>query len=100
MVTFGNRPGSQWAGQIERMDGTAAVLMVTPAPDAIVGKYRTYVAIATGGGMQRTSRDTSTDLYLLFNAWCPGTDDMSAGIFSQRKILCHFYYSCCLLNVA
>uniref|UniRef100_A0A3Q3XGQ2 protein-glutamine gamma-glutamyltransferase n=1 Tax=Mola mola TaxID=94237 RepID=A0A3Q3XGQ2_MOLML len=71
VVTFGNRPGSQWAGQIERMDGTAAVLMVTPAPDAIVGKYRTYVAIATGGGMQRTSRDTSTDLYLLFNAWCP-----------------------------
>lgn len=60
------------------------MLGITPTPSAIVGKYRTYVAIEVGGNMQRTSRDTSTDLYVLFNAWCPG---MNASSATQRREL-------------
>ncbi|XP_029385498.1 coagulation factor XIII A chain-like [Echeneis naucrates] len=71
VVTFGSRQGGLWSGQIlESLDQTVT-LGVTPSPDAIVGKYRTFVSIAASGGMQRTKRDPSTDLYLLFNAWCP-----------------------------
>ncbi|XP_070842267.1 coagulation factor XIII A chain-like [Chaetodon trifascialis] len=70
-VTFNSRHGGPWLGRILESQGQAVTLGITPTPDAIVGKFRTYVAIVTGGGMQRTSRDTSTDLYLLFNAWCP-----------------------------
>ncbi|XP_051241809.1 coagulation factor XIII A chain-like [Dicentrarchus labrax] len=70
-VTFGSRHGGPWSGQIVEAQGESVLLGITPTADAIVGKFRTYVAIVTSGGMQRTSRDANTDLYLLFNAWCP-----------------------------
>ncbi|XP_035538356.1 coagulation factor XIII A chain-like [Morone saxatilis] len=70
-VTFGSRRGGPWSGRIVETKGELVLLGVTPTADAIVGKFRTYVAIVTGGGIQRTSRDANTDLYLLFNAWCP-----------------------------
>uniref|UniRef100_A0A671WSF6 Transglutaminase-like domain-containing protein n=1 Tax=Sparus aurata TaxID=8175 RepID=A0A671WSF6_SPAAU len=71
VVTFNSRHSGPWMGQILEMQGESVLLGITPTPDAIVGKFRTYVAISAGSGMQRTKRDTSTDLYLLFNAWCP-----------------------------
>ncbi|XP_044195137.1 coagulation factor XIII A chain-like [Thunnus albacares] len=71
VVTFGSRPGGGWAGKILDMQDTTVTLSITPTADAIVGKYRTYVAIDAGSGMQRTARDANTDLYMLFNAWCP-----------------------------
>ncbi|XP_078018791.1 coagulation factor XIII A chain-like [Epinephelus lanceolatus] len=71
VVTFGARHGGPWSGQILEQQGESMMLGITPAPNAIVGKYRIYMAIEVGGSMQRTSRDTSTDLYVLFNAWCP-----------------------------
>ncbi|XP_039982997.1 coagulation factor XIII A chain-like isoform X2 [Xiphias gladius] len=71
VVAFGSQRGGPWSGQILEAQGESVTLGITPTPDAIVGKFRTYVAIVTGGGLQRTKRDTVTDLYLLFNAWCP-----------------------------
>ncbi|XP_041816920.1 coagulation factor XIII A chain-like [Chelmon rostratus] len=71
VVTFNSRRGGPWSGQILENRGQSVMLGITPTADAIVGKFRTYVAIMTGGGMQRTKRDATTDLYLLFNAWCP-----------------------------
>eukprot|EP00064_Thunnus_orientalis_P021556 superscaffoldBa00006615_g21721 len=71
VVTFGSRTGGGWAGKILDMQDTTVTLSITPTADAIVGKYRTYVAIDAGSGMQRTARDANTDLYMLFNAWCP-----------------------------
>ncbi|XP_062235158.1 coagulation factor XIII A chain-like isoform X2 [Platichthys flesus] len=71
VVTFGPRPGGPWSGRILEVQGPVVMVGITPTPDAIVGKFRTYVAIEAGGGLQRTSRTTSTDMYLLFNAWCP-----------------------------
>lgn len=76
MVTFGDRVGGLWSGQILERQGVSVLLGITPTSDAIVGKFRTYVAIVTAGGMQRTGRDTTTDLYLLFNAWCPSTNTL------------------------
>ncbi|XP_028288153.1 coagulation factor XIII A chain-like [Parambassis ranga] len=70
VVTFTAAPVSQWLGQIVSIKGQSVLLSITPSASAIVGKYRTYVAIYMANGMQRTKRDTSTDLYLLFNAWC------------------------------
>uniref|UniRef100_A0A3P8RTM9 Transglutaminase-like domain-containing protein n=1 Tax=Amphiprion percula TaxID=161767 RepID=A0A3P8RTM9_AMPPE len=71
VVTFGSRRGGPWAGRIVEMQGGSVLLSVTPSATAIVGKYRTYVAISMGSGMQRTKRNAATDLYVLFNAWCP-----------------------------
>uniref|UniRef100_A0A3Q1B203 protein-glutamine gamma-glutamyltransferase n=1 Tax=Amphiprion ocellaris TaxID=80972 RepID=A0A3Q1B203_AMPOC len=71
VVTFGSRRGGPWAGRIVEMQGGSVLLSVTPSATAIVGKYRTYVAISVGSGMQRTKRNAATDLYMLFNAWCP-----------------------------
>lgn len=73
VVTFGARRGGPWSGRIMENQGQTLVLGVTPTPDAIVGKFRTYVAIVAGSGLQRTKRDPQTDLYVLYNAWCPGT---------------------------
>lgn len=70
-VTFGARHGGPWSGRILEAQGESVTLGVTPTANAIVGKFRTYVAIVASGGMQRTKRDATTDLYLLFNAWCP-----------------------------
>ncbi|XP_070709475.1 coagulation factor XIII A chain-like [Pempheris klunzingeri] len=70
-VAFGARSGGPWLGHILEMQGQSVLVGITPAANAIVGKFRTYVAIAAGGGMQRTRRDATTDMYLLFNAWCP-----------------------------
>ncbi|XP_073344680.1 coagulation factor XIII A chain-like [Pagrus major] len=71
VVTTNSRAGGPWSGQILEMQGESVVVGVTATPDAIVGKYRTYVAIVAGGGMQRSKRDPTTDMYMLFNAWCP-----------------------------
>lgn len=73
MVTFGNRGSGSWSGRILQSQGTAVMFGITPNAAAIVGKFQVYVAISTGMGMQRTKRDPTTDLYLLFNAWCTGT---------------------------
>ncbi|KAF7653095.1 hypothetical protein LDENG_00087100, partial [Lucifuga dentata] len=70
VVTFNSRRGSRWAGRVAEKRGEEVVLGITPTPDAIVGKYRVYVCVVGRNGLQRTRRDTSTDLYLLFNAWC------------------------------
>uniref|UniRef100_A0AAX7V4T7 protein-glutamine gamma-glutamyltransferase n=1 Tax=Astatotilapia calliptera TaxID=8154 RepID=A0AAX7V4T7_ASTCA len=71
MVTFGNRGSSSWSGRILQSQGTSVMFGITPDAAAIVGKFQVYVAISTGMGMQRSKRDPTTDLYLLFNAWCP-----------------------------
>ncbi|XP_029979588.1 coagulation factor XIII A chain-like [Sphaeramia orbicularis] len=70
-VTFNQRRGGSWRGELLEERDSVLTLGITPTPDAIVGKFRTYVAIVGARGMQRTKRDPTTDLYLLFNAWCP-----------------------------
>lgn len=76
VVTFGGRVGGPWSGQILDRQELSLLLGITATSDAIVGKFRTYVAIVTASGMQRTDRDTTTDLYLLFNAWCSSTNTL------------------------
>ncbi|KAF1371943.1 hypothetical protein PFLUV_G00276190, partial [Perca fluviatilis] len=70
VVTFNSRLGGPWSGRLVQSQGVTVTLGITPTPNAIVGKFRTYVAIVAGTGMQRTGRDAATDLYVLFNAWC------------------------------
>ncbi|XP_023806131.1 coagulation factor XIII A chain [Oryzias latipes] len=74
IVTLGNREGGTWKGQILGVQGAVTTVGITPDTQSIVGLYRTYVAIATGTGMQRTQKDPSTNFYLLFNAWSPDDD--------------------------
>lgn len=68
-VTFKGHTGDMWMGEILELHDTVVTVGITPSADAIVGKYRTYVKVNTG----RSEKNPSTDLYLLFNAWCPGT---------------------------
>lgn len=72
MVTFNSRKGSAWMGRVVKSEDESVLLGITPTAEAIVGKFRTYVAVVATGGMQRTKRNPGTDLYVLFNAWCPG----------------------------
>ncbi|XP_016886908.1 coagulation factor XIII A chain [Cynoglossus semilaevis] len=60
-----------WLGNIIESQGNSVTLGITPTPTAIVGKFRTYVAIRDQNGWQITKRNSSTDLYLLFNPWSP-----------------------------
>ncbi|XP_053716104.1 coagulation factor XIII A chain-like [Synchiropus splendidus] len=71
VVTFRGGTTGGWTGRIVEQRGATVLLGVVPSANAIVGKYRAYVAIVTSAGLQRTRRDATTDLYLLFNAWCP-----------------------------
>nr|XP_020511687.1 coagulation factor XIII A chain-like [Labrus bergylta] len=71
VVTSGIRKGSSWSGTILEEQGESVILGITPTANAIVGKFRTYVAVIAGNIIQRTKRNDETDLYLLCNAWCP-----------------------------
>eukprot|EP00066_Takifugu_rubripes_P028254 XP_011617520.1 PREDICTED: coagulation factor XIII A chain [Takifugu rubripes] len=68
-VTFSNY--DKWFGEILEQHDTVVTVGITPSADAIVGKYRTYVKVVTGHSTVRSEKNPSTDLYLLFNAWCP-----------------------------
>uniref|UniRef100_A0A3Q3LQG3 protein-glutamine gamma-glutamyltransferase n=1 Tax=Mastacembelus armatus TaxID=205130 RepID=A0A3Q3LQG3_9TELE len=70
VVTFTSRPGGPWSGRILQTQDQLLVLGITPTPNAIVGKFLTYVAVVMSNGLLRTKRDATTDLYLLFNPWC------------------------------
>ncbi|XP_072235163.1 coagulation factor XIII A chain-like [Leuresthes tenuis] len=74
VVTFGNRRGGRWSGEILGVQGNIMSLSVKPHAKAIVGMYRTYVAISAANGMIRTRKDPNTNMYLLFNPWCPEDD--------------------------
>lgn len=77
-VTFGSRPGGPWSGRIVETQGQTLTLGITPTANAIVGKFRTYVAIVLPSGIQRSQRDATTDLYLLFNAWNKGANSSTS----------------------
>lgn len=72
-MTFEGHTADKWLGEILEVRDTMVTVGITPSADAIVGKYRTYVKVVTGHSMIRSEKNPSTDLYLLFNAWCPGT---------------------------
>uniref|UniRef100_A0A4W5PHG4 protein-glutamine gamma-glutamyltransferase n=1 Tax=Hucho hucho TaxID=62062 RepID=A0A4W5PHG4_9TELE len=60
---------SPWAGRVVDSTGDVVTVGITPAPDCIVGKWRTYVAVVTPYGIRRTRQDESRDVYILFNPW-------------------------------
>ncbi|KAA8579607.1 hypothetical protein FQN60_006700, partial [Etheostoma spectabile] len=68
-VTFNSRNGGPWTGRIVDRQDVTLTLGITPTPDALVGRFQTYVVFVAGTGMQRSKRDAATDLYMLFNAW-------------------------------
>ncbi|XP_056869457.1 coagulation factor XIII A chain-like [Takifugu flavidus] len=71
MVTVTFSYNDKWFGEILEQHDTVVTLGITPSADAIVGKYRTYVKVVSGHSTVRSEKNPSTDLYLLFNAWCP-----------------------------
>ncbi|XP_045078272.1 coagulation factor XIII A chain [Coregonus clupeaformis] len=60
---------SLWAGRVVDSTDNVVTVGITPAPDCIVGKWRTYVAVVTPYGIRRTRQDESRDVYILFNPW-------------------------------
>ncbi|XP_020347002.2 coagulation factor XIII A chain [Oncorhynchus kisutch] len=60
---------SPWAGRVVDSADNVVTVGITPAPDCIVGKWRTYVAVVTPYGIRRTRQDESRDVYILFNPW-------------------------------
>lgn len=63
---------SPWAGRVLDSADNVVTVGITPAPDCIVGKWRTYVAVVTPYGIRRTRQDESRDVYILFNPWVAG----------------------------
>lgn len=74
IVSFGwnSYMKSSWTGQAVQPYGSHLELVVYPSPRAIVGKYRCYVVVNAGGNIVRSRRNETTDIYMLFNPWCPG----------------------------
>ncbi|XP_074058210.1 coagulation factor XIII A chain [Macrotis lagotis] len=60
----------KWGAKITMNENRSVRLYVQSSPECIVGKFRMYVAIWTPYGIVRTSRNPSTDTYILFNPWC------------------------------
>ncbi|CAL8325749.1 unnamed protein product [Lota lota] len=60
---------SSWAGRVAETAGATVTMGITPTADAIVGRYRLYVAVVTPYGVRRTKQDDSRDLYILYNPW-------------------------------
>ncbi|XP_041840903.1 coagulation factor XIII A chain isoform X2 [Melanotaenia boesemani] len=60
---------SSWEGRIITTSDNVVTVGITPKADCIVGKYHMYIAVVTPFGIRRTRRDSSRDLYILFNPW-------------------------------
>ncbi|CAB1345391.1 unnamed protein product [Coregonus sp. 'balchen'] len=55
---------SPWAGRVVDSTDNVVTVGITPAPDCIVGKWRTYVAVVTPYGIRRTRRDETDSVFL------------------------------------
>ncbi|XP_054447893.1 coagulation factor XIII A chain [Pteronotus mesoamericanus] len=62
----------KWGAKVITREDRSVRLSIQSSPECIVGKFRMYVAIWTPYGIIRTSRNTETDTYILFNPWCEG----------------------------
>uniref|UniRef100_A0A8C2PW30 protein-glutamine gamma-glutamyltransferase n=1 Tax=Cyprinus carpio TaxID=7962 RepID=A0A8C2PW30_CYPCA len=60
-----------WDGRVIGMQGTEVTVGITPDASCIIGRFRTFVAVVTDFGRQRTQRNPDTDFYVLFNPWDP-----------------------------
>uniref|UniRef100_A0A0E9VFJ9 Uncharacterized protein n=1 Tax=Anguilla anguilla TaxID=7936 RepID=A0A0E9VFJ9_ANGAN len=61
-----------WRGRVLDSIDNMVTVGITAAPDSIVGKFRTYVAVLTPYGIRRTRREVKHDVYVLFNPWASG----------------------------
>lgn len=62
---------SVWQGRIVESNDNIVTMGITSSPECIVGKYMIFIGVVTPYGIRRTRRDTSTDVYILFNPWSP-----------------------------
>ncbi|XP_024408054.2 coagulation factor XIII A chain [Desmodus rotundus] len=60
----------KWGAKVTMREDRSVRLSIQSSPECIVGKFRMYVAVWTPYGIIRTSRNTETDTYILFNPWC------------------------------
>ncbi|XP_026093431.1 coagulation factor XIII A chain-like [Carassius auratus] len=65
-----NRDGN-WSGRVIGMQGNEVMVGITTDASCIIGRFRTFVAVITDFGRQRTPRNPDTDFYVLFNPWDP-----------------------------
>uniref|UniRef100_A0A8C1ABY7 protein-glutamine gamma-glutamyltransferase n=1 Tax=Cyprinus carpio carpio TaxID=630221 RepID=A0A8C1ABY7_CYPCA len=61
----------RWNGRVIGTQDTEVTMGITPDASCIIGRFRTFVAVVTDLGKQRTQRNPDTDLYVLFNPWDP-----------------------------
>lgn len=58
-----------WEGRITNTSDNVVTMAITPAANCIVGKYQMYVAVVTPYGIRRTRKESTRDMYILFNPW-------------------------------
>lgn len=63
---------SPWPSRITNTDDKILTIGITPLANCIVGKYHMYVAVVTPFAIRRTRKESSRDLYILFNPWARG----------------------------
>ncbi|XP_073686810.1 coagulation factor XIII A chain-like [Garra rufa] len=61
----------RWKSRVIGAQGNEVTVGITPEAKCIVGRFRTFVAVVTDLGRQRTQRNPDTDFYILFNPWDP-----------------------------
>uniref|UniRef100_A0A672S4K2 protein-glutamine gamma-glutamyltransferase n=1 Tax=Sinocyclocheilus grahami TaxID=75366 RepID=A0A672S4K2_SINGR len=71
-VSFGKeKRDGRWNGRVIGVQGNEVTVGITPDASCIIGRFRTFVAIVTDLGKQRTQRNPDIDFYVLFNPWDP-----------------------------
>ncbi|KAL1006788.1 hypothetical protein UPYG_G00077120 [Umbra pygmaea] len=73
-----------WMGKKIEENGNMCIVGITPAPNAIIGKYQMNVAIIGNSGISRTP---SMTLYVLFNAWGPDDDVFMSNELDKQEYL-------------
>lgn len=76
-----------WEGRITNTSDNVVTMAITPAANCIVGKYQMYVAVVTPYGIRRTRKESTRDMYILFNPWVAGV------------LCCFLFFMCMSLKV-
>lgn len=84
---------STWTGRIINTNENMVTMGITPLASCIVGKYNMYVAVMTPFGIRRTRRDSSRDLYILFNPWVAGQFKFLDDFLAFYWLLSHHHKS-------
>ncbi|CAM4720529.1 unnamed protein product [Leuciscus chuanchicus] len=68
------KPEVRWKSRVVETQGNYVTVGVTPDASCIIGRFLIFVVVVNDLGKRRTTRNTETDVYVLFNPWDPADE--------------------------